>query len=299
MITRPLLAGTVKDLSDLKYPILCTPKIDGIRILKVDDKVVTRKFKEVPNRFIRSELESLLPNGADGEIIIPNKSFNDTQSAVMSFEGEPDYTYCMFDYVVNDLSRPYYKRMEDLKQWINNNPPNKQAMCFLKIDPIIPIYISNEKELLHYEESCLKKGYEGVMIRSEKGPYKCGRSTVREGILLKLKRFADSEAIVIGFEEKLSNKNIQEKDEFGLSKRSSKKEGKVKAGTLGSLLVKDIKTNIEFGIGSGFDDELKEEIWGNQKKYLNKIVKYKYQPTGIKEAPRFPVFLGFRSKLDM
>jgi DNA ligase-1 len=30
-----------------------------------------------------------------------------------------------------------------------------------------------------------------------------------------------------------------------------------------------------------------------------KIAKYKHFEVGVKEAPRFPVFLGFRNPLDM
>jgi len=32
---------------------------------------------------------------------------------------------------------------------------------------------------------------------------------------------------------------------------------------------------------------------------MGKVVKYKSQPTGVKDKPRFPVFLGFRDKVDM
>jgi len=137
------------------------------------------------------------------------------------------------------------------------------------------------------------------MIRTPLGKYKCGRSTLKEQILMKLKRFHDAEAKVIDFEEKMQNENVQERDEFGLAKRSSKKDGLVPANTLGALIVEDLKTGVRFNIGSGFDDELKKEIWLHKRKYKNKIVKYKYQSIGVKNAPRFPVFLGFRSKLDI
>jgi len=168
-----------------------------------------------------------------------------------------------------------------------------------RIQLVLPQIINSEDELNSYEEKCLSDGYEGVMIRKPDGKYKCGRSTEREGILLKIKRFKDAEAEVIGFKEKLHNVNEQEKNEFGLAKRSSKKAGMVPAGTLGTLLVRDLKTNIEFGIGSGMDDEIRQKIWDNRDDYINKFVKYKYQNVGIKEAPRFPVFLGFRHTNDM
>ena len=38
-------------------------------------------------------------------------------------------------------------------------------------------------------------------------PYKQGRSTVREGYLLKVKTFLDDEATVVRFEERMHNGN--------------------------------------------------------------------------------------------
>jgi DNA ligase-1 len=294
MITRPLLAATLEDINTLMFPVLATPKLDGIRVLKIDGKAVTRKFKPIPNKHIRALLEKYLPDGVDGEIMTPG-TFNDIQSKVMSFDGEPEFSFYVFDYVKDDLNKPYSERINDM---VFDVVLPEKAMPFY-VNMLLPVLIENEKELLMYEEACLNKGYEGVMIRQPNGKYKCGRSTPKEQILMKLKRFLDSEAIVIGFEEKMQNDNIQERDEFGLAKRSSKKEGLVPANTLGALIVEDLKTGVRFGIGSGFDDELKREIWIHRKKYKNKIVKYKYQSIGTKDAPRFPVFLGFRSKLDL
>lgn len=299
MVTRPLLASTLNDISALHFPVLATPKLDGIRVLKIDGKVVTRTFKPIPNKHIRALLEKYLPDGIDGEIMTPG-TFNDIQSKVMSFDGEPEFSFHAFDYVSNTLDEPYRERIQKLfaiETKIRHNI-NKNKAPF-EFDVLYPESITNEKELLRYETVCLKRGYEGVMLRTPSGKYKCGRSTPKDQILMKLKRFYDAEAKVIDFEEKMQNENVQERNEFGLAKRSSKKDGLVPADTLGSLIVEDLKTGVKFGIGSGFDDELKKEIWLHRRKYKNKIVKYKYQSVGVKDAPRFPVFLGFRSKLDL
>lgn len=293
MITRPLLAATLEDISTLRFPILATPKLDGIRVLKVNSKAVTRKFKSIPNKYIREMLEQHVPDGIDGEILTWG-TFNEIQSKVMSFEGESEFTLYIFDYVKDDLTKSYQNRIQDLLEF-----QSKFSEFPFKVVILEPILINCIEELLAYEENCLSLGYEGVMIRTPDGKYKCGRSTEKEQILMKLKRFLDAEATVIGFEEKMHNENVQEKDEFGLSKRTTKKDGLVPADTLGSLIVKDLQTGIQFGLGSGFDDELKKQIWNNKDQYVNKIVKYKYQSVGLKTAPRFPVFLGFRHILDM
>ena len=313
MITRPLLSGTLEDISKLKYPVYATPKLDGIRVLKVGGKVLTRKFKELPNSHTREKLTFILPDGIDGEVVLRSGSFNDIQSQIMSFDGEPDYIFYAFDFVKDDLNKPYLERMKDLKKWYDDLLIRFIALSKIPfgattVDPqnfkdkirlLLPVQINDAAELLAYENQCLLDGYEGVMIRKSDGKYKCGRSTEKESILLKMKRFQDAEAIVLGFKEKMTNENAQEQDKFGLAKRSHKKEGMVPADTLGALLVRDINTDIEFEVGSGFDDVTKKEIWDNQSKYLGKAIKYKFQPVGLKEKPRFPVFLGFRHIDDL
>lgn len=296
MITRPLLAATLEDLSVLKFPVLATPKLDGIRVLKINGQAITRKFKPIPNVHIRELLEKHLPDGVDGEVMTPG-TFNDIQSKVMSFDGEPEFTFYAFDYVKDSLIKPYKDRMLDMVNALESVV--KDSTLPFSINLLTPVLVRTMEELLELESQCLEHGFEGVMIRTPDGKYKCGRSTSKEQILMKLKRFYDAEAQIVGFEEKMHNENKQEKDEFGLSKRSTKKDGLIPADTLGALIVEDLKTGVKFGIGSGFTDELKKEIWSGRKKYKNKIIKYKYQSVGVKNAPRFPVFLGFRSKLDL
>lgn len=297
MITRPLLAGKVENFSKIQYPVYATPKLDGIRVLKVAGKTVTRKFKQLPNVFTRTQLDSILLDGMDGEVMLREGTFNEIQSRIMSFDGDPDFIVYLFDYVKDSLNTPYLDRVNDLKEWHDTLLLDSEGASKVKL--VIPTKIDNEEELLAYEQKALALGYEGVMIRTAESRYKCGRSTENEGILLKLKRFEDAEAEVLGFTEKLRNDNAQEEDEFGLSKRSHKKDGKVPSNTLGALLVKDISTGIEFEVGTGFDDATKKEIWDNQPTYINKLIKYKFQPVGVKEKPRFPVFLGFRSLDDL
>lgn len=291
VITKPMLAGTLEDIGSLKYPILCTPKLDGIRCLKIGGKALSRNFKPIPNNYIRSQIEKINVDGLDGELIIPNCAFNKVSSAVMSEDGEPTFEYWVFDYVKGGIGRSYEKRMQDLFDVIYTLPK------FIK--GVHPNTINSLEELLEFERVCLEDGYEGVMIRSVDGPYKCGRSTNKEGYLLKMKRFLDSEAEIVGFEEKWHNTNEAKKDELGRTKRSQHQDNLVGAGMLGKFVVRDLKTGAEFSIGSGYTDELRKEVWKNPYSYVRKIVKYKYQPSGMKELPRFPVFLGFRDNRDM
>ena len=290
MITKPMLAGTIKDLNEIRYPVLATPKLDGIRALKIDGKLVSRNFKPIPNVHIRQLIESQLPDGVDGELICTGKSFQQTTSAVMSEDGQPQVDYYIFDWVMtNGLQTPYCGRMENLKMLLNT------PTWVIKL---LPTQIDNERCLLAYEERILAEGYEGVMLRSPNGPYKVGRSTVKEGYLLKMKRFEDAEAWVTGFDERMHNANPETTDAFGHAEHSTHKANMVPMGMLGALIV-DKGDGVVFKIGTGFTEEQRKEIWANRHHYMSKLVKFKSQPTGVLTAPRFPVFIGFRDERDL
>ena len=68
---------------------------------------------------------------------------------------------------------------------------------------------------------------------------------------------------------------------------------------LGAFVVKDIATGVEFRVGSGLDDSLREEIWRNWESYIGKIVTYKHFPVGAIDKPRHPIFKGFRAVEDL
>jgi len=282
-----MLAGKTESVKLLKYPVFVTPKLDGIRALSVGGKLLSRKFLPIPNHHIQATLKGI-PSVLDGELMIENEEFRVITSNVMSEDGKPDFVYYIFDYIKDSTSKPYLKRMVDLVELDLDGFPHKL---------VIPKEINNEYELEIAEVEYLNQGYEGIMIRSAYGPYKQGRSSFNEGYLLKLKRFEDDEAEVIGFEELLHNGNNADKDAFGRTKRSQAKDGLFKGGTLGSLLVKHPKFG-EFSIGTGFSINERLNIWGSRDSYIGLLAKFKYQKVGMKDKPRFPVWLGFRDPKD-
>lgn len=297
-----MLAGVLDDPLALEYPVFASPKLDGIRCIKRDGKILSRKFKPIPNKFVRSVLEdSVIPDGFDGELIVIGKSFNDIQSLIMSEDGEPEFSYYVFDFVgrATKLDTTYRDRIAVLRTVFRTYLKSEYYKKYLVL--LDYVTIKNQKELFEYEYLCLGLGHEGVMLRSPDGPYKCGRSTCKEGFLLKLKQFKDAEGIVVGFEERLHNANPAKKDAFGRSKRSSHKANLIGRGDLGALVIHyhDQEGLKEFVLGTGFDDQQRKEIWNNRDKYLNKTIKFKYQESGKKDLPRFPVFLGFRHEDDM
>lgn len=281
---KPMLAGKAPEFDKIKYPVLATPKLDGIRCIIYDGRAVSRSLKPIPNIHIREALEKLgrWAEGFDGELILPGRNFNEISSAVMSFEGRPEFIYKVFDIVGADEYRNRVSILEFLA-----------VPAF--IEKVIPSRIEDAKELYFYEGACIVGGYEGVMVRDPYGPYKFGRSTTKEGYLLKIKRFEDSEATVIGRVPMFRNTNPAFTGELGQTKRSKEQAGLVvDTNMLGALVVKDIKTGVEFEIGTGFTEADRLEDWPD-----GTIVKYKHQPHGRLEKPRSPVFLGRRSLLDI
>jgi DNA ligase-1 len=107
---KPLLAAKLENLSDVRYPVLATPKLDGIRCLLWQGQALTRKLKPIPNHHIRQSLEASYRLDLDGELMIPGADFNGVQSAVMSEEGKPDFRYVVFDAIRPDL--PYSQRVK-------------------------------------------------------------------------------------------------------------------------------------------------------------------------------------------
>jgi DNA ligase-1 len=175
-------------------------------------------------------------------------------------------------------------------------------------------YVSYAQQITDLEERYLAAGFEGVMIRDPDGPYKQGRSTTREGWLLKVKRFEDSEALVIGMEEKMHNANEATVNALGHTERSSHIANLKPMDTLGALIVRDIKTGVEFNIGTGFDDMTRKLWWERYKgdgavtmdtsgctiiRFPEPVetVTYTFFPSGSKDKPRFPVYKGIRKDL--
>lgn len=286
---KPMLAAAT-DGTNLAYPLLASPKLDGVRCVVVNGVALSRSLKPIPNQHVQHLFGRQALSGLDGELIVGPPAgpgvYQRSVSGAMSKEGEPDVQLHVFDdYTAVGV---FDRRVMTAER----------RAAKLGLTMVRHLLLKTEEELLGYERDCLKLGYEGIMIRSLGGYYKPGRSTLKEGWLLKLKRFVDSEAEILGCQELMHNANEATTNELGHQERSSKKAGLVGRNTLGALQVRDVKTGIAFDIGTGFTAEVRKNLWLLRKTLPGKLVKYKYQPVGVKDKPRFPVFLGFRDERD-
>lgn len=275
------------DLGKLRYPLLVSPKLDGIRAYVREGVVYSRKNKPIPNKHVQTLFKPY--DYFDGELIVGDPTdpfvYRNTMSGVMSVDGEPDVKYFVFDHLLY-LHEPFALRNGRSLRY------NRKVTVALE-QKLITTY----DELLEHEAKILELGYEGLILRDPNAPYKCGRSTVKEGGMLKLKRFSDAEFTVVGFEERLKNNNEATTDETGRTKRSSHKANKSGRGDLGALVLQH--NGDTFTCGTGFTDAERADIWDNQDKYLGRLAKVKFFAIGAYDKPRHPVFLGWRDKRDV
>lgn len=318
-ITRPLHAAKQKKLPaeltkeefdqahvdfihSFEYPLQASIKRDGMRCLKVDGQVLSRSFKPIANEHTTRVLKRLVPNGMDGELMLRGDTdFNDVQSAFTTIKGAPQFDYWIFDYVKDSLSKPYTERINDLEEWLRTDYQKNRMMpldAMHDVRLVLPILMETPEQLIVFEQECIDNGHEGVIVRTPDGPYKCGRATLNEGLLTKVVRKFRDEGIVIGFQEQMSNENEKVQDEFGLSKRSSKKGGKVKAGVLGNFNLR-LESGKEVEVGTGYKAPQRKEMWTNREAYLGKIMTFEYRHLTKYGIPRFPAFIGFRHPDDL
>lgn len=292
---KPMLAGKCTDTSKLKYPVLISRKLDGVRCTVQDGVLLSRSLKPIPNRAVQ-ELFCDLPDGTDGELIFGDpcspSAYRDTVSIVMSDDKPADgINLHVFD---KYSDQPFHVRLARACE----------AGRYANVQIVKHVTCNDEVELQATEEKWLDEGNEGVMIRSFEGPYKCGRSSEREGYLLKLKRFEDCEAVVIGTYELMHNDNEAFTNELGRTARSTEKAGKVGLDTLGGFYVRGVGgafDGVEFkvGNGDGMTQERRKYLWINRDSLIGRILKVKYFPIGSKDKPRHPLFLGWRDRRDM
>lgn len=289
----PMLSAPLDDvnLETLRYPFIVSPKLDGIRCIIKDGIAYTRNLKPVRNDYVRKCLAGL-PN-LDGELIVgsPTHSLcmNNTQSGIMSIKGEPDFGYYVFD-TYNKPEAGFESRLSAARAMVEGCGKDR-------VYSVPHVTVDTYSDLLAYEQDTLNDGYEGVMLRAANGPYKYGRSTLREGYLMKLKRFIDGEATVVGIEEAMENLNPLTRDALGRAKRShhqENKEGKAMVGVIWADSPKWGRMRLSPGTMNHND---RTKYFVSPETLIGKSVHWRAFGYGMKDTPRFPRFYGLREDI--
>lgn len=279
-----------KSIENVKIPhnewFSISQKINGNRCVCYRGKMYSRQGKlwtgldHIMSDLKRLEVE--LPVWClDGELVYKNDeglSDNDAFIKGTGILNSPDsdkscIKYVIFDWISNrdfdnGISQDSYKVRKDSLVKLSHDI---ERLGIKNVEVVKFFYEGTDETKIDYWLDCATKaGMEGVMVNYDV-PYLCKRHS---GIL-KAKRFYTMDLPILGFE-------------VG--------EGRL-SNTLGTVYV-EYEGNV-VGVGSGFSDELRSEIWNNKKKYLGSIIEVKYKNiskdknTGMLSL-QFPVFVRFR-----
>ena len=153
---------------NITFPVFASPKLDGIRCSIVHGKALSRTLKEIPNRVIFDSLSKTEYTGLDGELIVGSPTTEDvyrnTVSGVMSHDGNPEFTYHVFD--LHNARGGWHARYQALYESFNGGGI---------IQPLQHEFIERADDLDAYEAEQLAAGYEGLILRKPDAPYKFGR----------------------------------------------------------------------------------------------------------------------------
>ena len=295
---KPQLASNYEE-GNIQLPTFAQPKIDGVRGLNLDGNLVGRSLKAFKNRALTAKFSKAKYQGLDGELAFGNETSSslcrDTTGITGTIAGPADgFVWHVFDLVTEEtIKLPYYERYSLLVKKVEELDED----C-IKLVPYFNLQSSAEVE--EYDEENLTEGYEGTILRNPYSLYKEGRPSKKEQQLMRIKRFSDSEALVLAVVEGRTNLNEAVINELGRSERSSHAENQVPNGMVGSLTCKDLESGMTITVSPGEMDHIERKFYfGNPQEIVGKTITYKSFKKGVKTLPRFPTFKNIRSAEDM
>jgi DNA ligase-1 len=300
-----MLAAKVKphQLHLLEYPRYVAPKLDGIRCISTGSELLSKTMKPLPNLHAWQQFAVKEFEGLDGELVTGSPTagdvFRKTSSAVATVAGEPDLTFWVFDWHPGTAGDGFGRRLEIAHSLVKLGKKFRR-----NIELVQHRLVSSPAEFLEAELGYIQAGYEGIVSRSVDGGYKYGRSTLRQGWLVKMKRMEDSECRILRCYPREHNANEAVAQADGVKRRSSHKAGKTAVDTLGKMLAEDIHTGVQFELGTGkmTAEEAKVlwELWkARPGKVMALVATYSFFSVGIKEKPRHPVWQRWREAWDI
>jgi len=292
---KPMLAVAPDDITDVKLPVYASTKLDGIRCLFIDGKMLSRSLKPIRNGYLQQKYEPLKQYSKDYNVILDGElyghgmTFQQISSDVMTTYKQTDQrlSYWAFDCIVEeDYAMPFYARLANLIKIVNI------VLC-----PIVYVdqeLVKTHEEITKHFETVQESGYEGLILRPSNSRYKQGRSTVKEGLMLKIKPWHTWDARIVGIiqETEVDPDAPRTTNELGRSVTSKKQDDRVLIERACAFLV--TYGNQMVKVSLAMTQLEREEVWENSKDYLGKMIEYKGMLVGSKNVPRHPIFVRFR-----
>ncbi len=294
LLWKPTLAATLPaehDLTALPYPLLASPKLDGVRAMVQRGVLVSRNGRPISNLQARLKFGRKEYEGLDGELTVGppygEDVFNRTVRVTQKRDADAgDLRFNVFDWVgAHGLDQVLKVRQAGLDDFF------AFATDVRKVHVVKQTLIRNAVKLEAYEATCLRQGYEGIMLRrADAGPYMQKRSTLREFNLVKLKRMEFGEASIVAVYPLRHNDNVEK---TATGRRTTAKAGiRLDKTQTGSVLLRDVNTKVEFTVGVPHrTDEVRRWAgWTKHSQWAGKVVRYQFQLCGTLKggAPRFP-----------
>jgi DNA ligase-1 len=306
-IFKPMLApNDEKNIEEIKYPILASYKLDGIRCLFIKGEMLSRSLKPIQNKQLKEKFKSLIDYSRehnlilDGEIYSPELTFQEITRYVMTQDFTDKKSIKKYGKV---LTIPKSLKFYGFDIVWNNNFNERfidriggvSTDIDLELwEAVSQITMNNKEDIEEYFETALKNGYEGLILKDPNGRYKCGRGTIKEGLIYKVKPYKTFDAKIIGVIQatKVDPKAEKKINELGRSVTSKKLGDRLLINKASAFEVfyndKILKVTL------AMTDEEKETIWAKRSTYIGKIIEYKGMLIGSKDVPRHPVMIRFR-----
>jgi DNA ligase-1 len=277
-------------------PKLLDVKLDGVRIISILNKnknTVTQYSRDgrLNENFpaISSALAKLLPvikesMVFDGEVVsrsfqalmkqLNRKEDVDTADAKLAlFDCLP-----LSDFVAGECNLTQVQRHDALVEFMPLLEQASNGVVYVIPKLVVNLDTAEGQQVFkEFNSETVEAGYEGIMIKDPDATYR----TKRTDAWLKMKPFITVDLEVIGVEP-------------------GKPESRF-VNTLGGLVCRgrDQEREILVNVGSGFSEELRDEIWNNQQSVIGRIVEIKGDALTRSQdsdtySLRFPVFMQFR-----
>lgn len=310
---KPMLAPNQEtNLDEIQYPILASYKLDGIRCLFIKGEMLSRSLKPIVNKQLREKFADLIKYSKihnlilDGEIYSPDLTFQEITSFVMTQDFEdkksikkhgkvltiPEHLkFYAFDYVKdNNFDEPFMKRglgVDSLGVFGNI------------VEVVSHTFMPCREDIEAHFKRALDEGHEGLILRKKNGRYKCGRGTIKEGLIYKVKPFVTVDAKIKEVLQGTKVKDGVEKtvNELGRSVTSKKKDDREFTDMVADFIVPYENTTVKVSC-SRMPHDQRKEVWANKQSYIGKTIEYKFLRIGLKDKPRSPNWIRFREDKD-
>jgi len=287
------------DSPHIEYPLLGSPKLDGMRIKVMPDGLFSRTHKKQCDR-LHLHFRRIV-DAAKREDLVFDCELWSTQLAFNEIMTKKNLIRCqlyVFDMMTaaewyGGTERPFMERFDEYTRWCNK-------LNWWRVKALDQTLIRNESELRELFGMCVDANLEGIVVRPAFSCYKHGRCTVNEGLMFKWKQWDTVDAKIVGY--KLGTRMIEDaprrQNPLGFLEYVSSQEFREQTDRISTMEV-ELESGIRFYAGWSQSTLLEwpkthEEF---TKKYLGKMVEVRYH-YGSKDKPRTPAILRLRPDKD-